>query len=668
VVAVLFFCVLAALSTYPLVWNLATHLPGEGVSDNAMFLWNFWWMRVARASGASYFATPYLFAPQGVDLTLHTHAALPAFAGATALGAMPPLAALNLTTLIGLTLNGVAAYWLAWRLTCDRAAAVLAGVLFGFSPYVAAHMLGHFNLVHAWPLPLFALAYKRMLQQPTGGRASRLGAVFAAIIAGVVLGATFYIDYYYVVFQIALALLLSACSALHLSVESESGTRTAGWVVRLVDGLIALDLVVILLIWLTGGFSVQLGPIRISSTETFNPRQILWLLVVLAVWLRVNPRIRVHRSTNPAPDVAGHLALAAVALALASPVVLQAIRIVEAGQYVGQQYFWRSAPQGIDLATLLMGHPFHAITGAPARHLYETLGIDVVESGAWLGIVALGLTGYVVRKHWHERSVRTWTVVAGAFLVWAAGSHTYVAGQNTGMIMPATLLRFVPFVANARIPGRAMVVVYLALAVLAAIGVTGWRRRSSRPALVAAAVLTLALIEVLPTPLPLVRVVCPPLYQTLRERPERGAVVELPLGIGDGFGALTRIDHRVLSCQPVHGRPLVGGVIARLPPNVIASYRADPLIATWIRLSEPRPGTIADAPPADSDVARDRLQANGIDFVVLIKSLASPELTAHVRDVLPLEPIASDEERTLFVIRSSPAVRAFEGDGPQKWP
>jgi hypothetical protein len=667
VVAVLFFCALAVLSTYPLVWNLATHLPGEHVSDNALFVWNFWWMRVARASGASYFATPYLFAPHGVDLTLHTHAALPAFAGATALGAMSILAALNLTTLVGLALNGVAAYWLAWRLTCDRAAAVLAGVLFGFSPYIAAHMLGHFNLVHAWPLPLFALAYNRMLQPPAGS-ASRLGPISAAVIAGVVLGTTFYIDYYYVVFQIALALLLSACSVLRLSVEFKSGTRAAGWVVKLVDGLIALDLVIILLIWLTGGFSAQFGPIRISSTETFNPRQILWLLVFLTVWLRVNPRIRLQRSTSSAPHAAGHLAMAAVALALASPVVLKAIQMVEAGQYVGQRYFWRSAPQGIDFATVLMGHPFHAVTGAPARRLYETLDIDVVESGAWLGIVALGLTCYVVRKHWQETSVRTWTVVAAAFLVWAAGSHTYVAGQNTGMIMPATLLRLVPFVANARIPGRAMVVVYLALAVLAAIGATGWRRRSGRPALVAAGVLTLALIEVLPTPLPLVRVVCPPLYQTLRERPERGAVVELPLGIGDGFGALTRIDHRVLSCQPVHGRPLVGGVVARLPPNVIASYRSDPLIATWIRLSEPRPGTIADGPPADRTVARDRLQANGIDFVVLIKSLASPELTAHVREVLPLEPIDSDEERTLFVIRGGPAAGGFETDGPQRWP
>ena len=40
-------------------------------------------------------------------------------------------------------------------------------------------------------------------------------------------------------------------------------------------------------------------------------------------------------------------------------------------------------------------------------------------------------------------------------------------GFDTGLKLPAILLRYVPFVANARIPGRAMVAVFMALAVLA---------------------------------------------------------------------------------------------------------------------------------------------------------------------------------------------------------
>ena len=68
---------------------------------------------------------------------------------------------------------------------------MLAGVIFGLSPYLAAHLLGHFDLVAAWVLPAFALALRRAVLR----RSNR-----AAIAAGVVLAATAYIAYYYVVY------------------------------------------------------------------------------------------------------------------------------------------------------------------------------------------------------------------------------------------------------------------------------------------------------------------------------------------------------------------------------------------------------------------------------------------------------------------------------------
>src|SRR4029077_15418332 len=96
----------AVVWTFPLCLHLSSHLPGPGIGDNAAFLWNFWWMRTALASGSDYFHTTYLFAPIGTDLTLHTHTALAAFAGATVLKGLPLAAALNVTTLAGLSLNG----------------------------------------------------------------------------------------------------------------------------------------------------------------------------------------------------------------------------------------------------------------------------------------------------------------------------------------------------------------------------------------------------------------------------------------------------------------------------------------------------------------------------------------------------------------------------------
>ena len=89
------FAALAILWSWPLAAHLSTHLPGSGIGDNALFLWNFWWMRTARATGASFWYTPYLFAPLGADLVLHTNTALPAWIGATALGRYPLAAALT---------------------------------------------------------------------------------------------------------------------------------------------------------------------------------------------------------------------------------------------------------------------------------------------------------------------------------------------------------------------------------------------------------------------------------------------------------------------------------------------------------------------------------------------------------------------------------------------
>lgn len=36
------YVLLAVAHTYPLVRHLDTHLPGQGLGDNASFLWNAW--------------------------------------------------------------------------------------------------------------------------------------------------------------------------------------------------------------------------------------------------------------------------------------------------------------------------------------------------------------------------------------------------------------------------------------------------------------------------------------------------------------------------------------------------------------------------------------------------------------------------------------------------
>lgn len=190
------FVVLAVAWTLPISIHLSTHLPGEMAGDNVTFLWNFWWMRKALAEGLSFFHTSYLFAPVGADLTLHTHTALPALFGATVLRGLSNTAALNATIIGSIALGGIGAYALAWRLVRERTAAVIAGLIFACSPFVAAHLMGHFNLLTAWVVPLFALSFIE---------AVRRGSVRCAIAAGVLLAGTAYSDYYMIVYEAVFA-------------------------------------------------------------------------------------------------------------------------------------------------------------------------------------------------------------------------------------------------------------------------------------------------------------------------------------------------------------------------------------------------------------------------------------------------------------------------------
>lgn len=89
----------------------------------------------------------------------------------------------NAWILAHLFLNFVCAYALAWRTFNDRVAASVAAVVFGFSPYLSAHLAGHFNLLAAWILPLCAL----LADLATSGcrsvaRAMPLGAALAAAV------------------------------------------------------------------------------------------------------------------------------------------------------------------------------------------------------------------------------------------------------------------------------------------------------------------------------------------------------------------------------------------------------------------------------------------------------------------------------------------------------
>ena len=182
----------------PLYGQLGAAIPGAGSGDNVVFVWNVWWTRYALTHGLDPLSSSFLLYPFGADLTLHTHTFLPALAVSFIAN---PVLAQNALIFAHLFLNFFCAYALAMRETRHRGAAVLAGLIFGWSPYISAHLNGHFNLIAAWVLPLAALVTLWANDRP---------GVWRGVVVGVVLGAIAYVDYYYFIYASLLSLLLTA--------------------------------------------------------------------------------------------------------------------------------------------------------------------------------------------------------------------------------------------------------------------------------------------------------------------------------------------------------------------------------------------------------------------------------------------------------------------------
>ena len=640
--ALLLFGVLTALWMWPVLLAPAAALPGSGAGDNFSFVWNLWWTKHSLLAGTSPLWCPVLFVPLGVDLTLHANT-LPATAIA-GLFIRDVITGTNAIVCAHLFLNFVTGYLLAWRVTRDWPAALLAGTVLGWSPFVGGHLPGHFSFVAAWILPLTALLTFDVFE----------GSRPRAVLLGILLAATPYFEYYYAVYAAALVgmlVILRVCSADRRELRSSAPRR----VLRAIGILIGLALLVAAIVFGTGGTVWHAGGLTISLRSPGNAIAAAWLLSLAAAAIAIGSRVRVQVDGRALGVHLRQLAPAmTVALFLTLPLVVAGARLLISGDYVSQRYFWRSAPRGIDLATLVVGNPHGALWGERPLRAYARLGIDAMEQMAWIAPATLCLCAVALYLRRRDPMVRLWAWTGLAFLTWALGPYVSAFGLTLPLPLPATLIRYVPIVANARIPARAIVLVYVAVAMLTAIGFVALRQR--RQTAWAVVLATAAVIDLAPARPQLFAVERPALYETLRSRPEQGAVCELPMGLRDGFGETGRLDMRVMFYQAIHERPITGGFVGRLSPRVIRAYQDDPVLGILLRLSGGGP-LAGEHPLSPAEAAASLLRA-GIRFVVVNEDGAPADLLRYASNGLPLREIARDGNRVLYEISRSPIALA----------
>jgi hypothetical protein len=111
------------------------------------------------------------------------------------------------------------------------------------------------------------------------------------------------------------------------------------------------------------------------------------------------------------------------------------------------------------------------------------------------------------------------------------------------------------------------------------------------------------------------------------------------------------VDHGGLYLQTVHGAPLAGGFVARVPPRISSWYEHVEPFATLLSLSQASGGEWVSCA-----AAVEGLRTHGIGFVVLERAAATEEAVRFLRS-LPLESVARDGSRELFVLRGSAVCR-----------
>ena len=454
-----------------------------------------------------------------------------------------PLANYNVLLLLGMFLSSLAAWALARHVTGDPAGALVAGVVFAFLPWRFSQLP---HLQFQWA-PFLALTLLFLLRYLEEGR--RRDAVLLAVAFG-----------------------WNALSNVHYALFG-------GVLVAVVLGVSGLQRVGDARRWRGAALATAAGalvfvpfalPYRRVEEHYGMKRYFGEVLTFSGRWtdfLSAGGTNRLYGGLTAAwRHAEGDLFPGLAALFLAGVAVATVRRPTAGGAAAPATPGRRRLVRALDAATLGTAALWLGTLARPGLRL-GSLGLgDPGRVQVWATLLLLARLLVALPGHGRYASLGDWlrrgawpprltllVAVAGTGLVLALGGHSpyyRFLFQSFGQIFRAI-----------RAPVRGIVLFHLALAVLAAWGLSLLRRRfpsGGRTALVAAA-LALVLFEYRAFPLALTPTpsAAPPVYAWLAAVEVPAAVVEWPLGLHYDFDYVFR--------QAQHGRPILNGYSGFFP-------------------------------------------------------------------------------------------------------
>jgi hypothetical protein len=145
--------------THPTTWSI-----GVNTGDPQQFMWFLSWPTFAIPHGLNPLFTNYQFYPAGVNLMWNTSVLLPAVALNPITRFGGPVLAYNVLATAALALSAWTAFLLMRRFVSSQFAAAVGAALYGFSPILTAHSLGHPNVTAAFMPPVILLLLDDVLR------------------------------------------------------------------------------------------------------------------------------------------------------------------------------------------------------------------------------------------------------------------------------------------------------------------------------------------------------------------------------------------------------------------------------------------------------------------------------------------------------------------------
>ena len=619
------YLLLALLLWWPLPLHLTTHVPGSNTwaFDEYTFVWNLWWFRHSLLDlGVNPLHSDFIFYPLGIDLVLYTYNILNAAVALPLLDWLGPVLSSNLI-LIGMTVLSGWGTWLLVRWLLVRTLRVT-----GRAAEWAAFGAGALYAFGAYRAVYAALGHYDMVS-------------------------TGFIPLFILFF-----------------LKSFWADRPRGrWRAPLLAGLFMAAALANEMIF--GVFLAMLA-----------------LLLLLFTWRRRGAGWRLR------------LALAAaVAALLWSPVGLPVVRTLLSTDFV--LIGWGDALKlSADLLSFTSPTALHPLWGPDWLQELRNVKINAVSPGAsrfsdvntvFVGVLTLLLAGLGA---WRFRGeVRGWAVALITFMLLSLGPVLQIGGRylwsfdnvlgdgrESPIMLPFTLLHYIPIVQGNRAANRFSVVLMLCAAVLVGYGlwaVAQWllarRPRGQGVAAALVGLLTVALlVEQLALPLPLTDARIPAGYALLAAEEADVAVLTLPLGWRNSFGVVGAENTRNQFYQTFHGKRLVQGNISRAPAEKFDYWQRLPLIRSLIEIENDR--AVPEAWRAEDQAQGMAVMAGlGVRYLAVHPAVAGrppyeqnrERALTYLQEMLPLELLYEGDDLLLYRLPEAELSRELSFGTPQ---